>query len=173
MFPLDAETAQVDNIVLGLFEKARKAKISVTRAVMQAFGRSATATLLEASTSGEKLKKLETFQAGDKWAKNFVKRQNLVTKVLHGEAGSVNPNSEVIKKGMETVIHACKEYPPSRIFNVDETGIFWKLMPKRSYLSASENVKTVRGTKGMHFKDRVSAFMCATLTVLQRWIWRS
>lgn len=166
MFPLDAETAQVDNIVLDLFEKARKAKISVTRAVMQAFGRSATATLLEASTSGEKLKKLETFQAGDKWAKNFVKRQNLVTKVLHGEAGSVNPNSEVIKKGMETVIHACKVY-------VDETGIFWKLMPKRSYLSASENVKTVRGTKGMHFKDRVSAFMCATLTVLQRWIWRS
>ena len=34
-------------------------------------------------------------------------------------------------------------------------------MPKRSYLSTSENRKTARGTKNMHFKDRVSAFVCA------------
>ena len=62
---------------------------------------------------------------------------------------------------MEKVIEACKKYPSARIFNVDETGMFWRLMPRRSYLSTSEDLKTVRGTKGMHLKDRVSAFMCA------------
>ena len=62
---------------------------------------------------------------------------------------------------MSEIREACKKYPPSRIFNVDETGILWKLMPRRTYLSSRGNRKTVRGTKGMQFKDRVSAFMCA------------
>lgn len=151
---------QVDTIVLDLFEKARVGKIAVSRDVIQAFARSAKVTLLGAATTSAAVKaKLETFMAGQKWAKNFVKRQNLQSKVLHGEAGSVNP--ELIENGMSEIREACKEYPPSRIFNVDETGILWKLMPRRTYLSRRENRKTVRGTKGMKFKDRVSAFMCA------------
>lgn len=150
----------MDAIVLNLFEKARVGKIAVGRDVIQAFGRSAKVTLLDAATTSAALKaKLETFMAGQKWAKNFVKRQNLRSKVLHGEAGSVNP--ERIKESMNEIREACKKYPPSRIFNVDETGILWKLMPRRTYLSSRENRKTVRGTKGMKFKDRVSAFMCA------------
>ena len=88
---------------------------------------------------------LKTFMAGLKWAKNFVKRQNLQSKVVHGEAGSVNEG--LIKEGMGEIREACKECPPSRIFNVDETGILWNLMPKRTYLSIRENQKTARGTK--------------------------
>ena len=45
------------------------------------------------------------------------------------------------------------------IYDVDETGLQWKLMPKRTYLSTHEDQKTARGTKYMHYKDRVSAFM--------------
>lgn len=41
------------------------------------------------------------------WAGNFVKRQNLSRKVLHGEGGSVNP--EGIKEGVEEIREACKE----------------------------------------------------------------
>ena len=90
---------------------------------------------------------------------NFTKRHSLVSKVLHGEAGSVGTG--FIKKGMDDVYKACKKYQPARILNVDETGLFWKLMLKRSFLATSENRKMARGAKNMHFKDRVSAFICA------------
>ena len=33
-------------------------------------------------------------------------------------------------------------------------------MPRRTYLSNSENRKTARGSKGMTFKDRLSAIVC-------------
>ena len=58
---------------------------------------------------------------------------------------------------MEKIREGCKKYEPSRIFNVDETGITWKLMPRRTYLSTKEDRKTARGTKHMKFKD----LMCA------------
>lgn len=86
--------------MLDLFEKARAAKYSVTRNVIQSFGRSARATLLGSAKTSDTVKKgLDDFKAGEKWAKNFLKRNDLHSKVLHGEAGSVN--HELIKKGME------------------------------------------------------------------------
>ena len=129
--------AQVDAIVLGLFEKARIGKIAASRHVLQAFGLSAKATFLEAPTiSAAVTSKLEMFRAGEKWCRNFVQRQNLKIKVLHGEAGSVN--AQLVKEGMEKIREACKNYPPCWIFNVDETGIMWKLMPRRTYLSTKQ-----------------------------------
>ena len=50
------------------------------------------------------------------------------------------------------------------IFNVDEEDIFFRLLPKRTYLSRAENRKTAMGTKAMKAKDRVSAYMCANAT---------
>ena len=89
---------------MDLFEKARVRKISVSRDIIRAFGRSAKATLLEAPTTSAAAKsKLKTFTAGFKWCENFVKRHNLKIKVLHGEAGSVNP--ELVKEGMLSSSH--------------------------------------------------------------------
>lgn len=78
-------------------------------------------------------------------------------KVLQGEAGSVN--HKLIKKDAEKFSEACKEFPATSISNVDEIGVQWKIMPRRTYLSASGDRKTVRSTKGMSSKDRVSAIM--------------
>lgn len=82
---------------MDLFEAARKGNIAVTRALIQAFGRSAKTTLSDAATTSAALKaKLDTFRASDKWAQNFTRRQSLASKALHGEAGSVDP--ELVKK---------------------------------------------------------------------------
>lgn len=150
---------QVDQITLSLLEKAREAKISVTRDAIRSFGRSARETLLAAPASSAALKaKLKEFKAGDRWARNFVKRNGLHSQRLHGEAGSVD--HAAIKEGMEEIRALCAKFPPRFIFNVDETGIQWKIMPRRTYLSNHEDRKTTRGSKGMTFKDRVSAFVC-------------
>ena len=47
---------------------------------------------------------------------------------------------------------------------MDETGIPWKIVLERTYLSSHENRQTVRGTKDMNFKDRASAFMCTNVS---------
>ena len=149
----------MDAFVLDLFEKAREGKIPVTRAVIQSFGRSARATFLDASAASADLKeKLSAFKAGETWMKNFVKRNGLNSEVLHGEAGSVN--HERIAEDMKAIREECRNYRKENIFNVDETGIQYKIMPQRAYLSCKEDRKTARGTKDMHYKDRLSAFMC-------------
>ena len=82
--------------------------------------------------------------------------------MLHDEAGSVD--ADATAEGLRKVREACQEYELANIFNVDETGIFCKLLPNRTYLSHAENRKTARGTKGMKAKDRVSVYMCTNAT---------
>ena len=161
----------MDAFVLDLFEKAREGKIPVTRAVIQSFGRSARATLLDASATSADLKeKLSAFKAGETWMKNFVKRNGLNSKVLHGEAGSVN--HERIAEDIKAIREECRNCRKENIFNVDETGIQYKIMPQRTYLSCNKDRKTARGTRDMHYKDRLRS--CAPMqTALPTWTWRS
>ena len=150
---------QLDALALDLFEKARKAKISVTRDVIRSFGRSTKTTLLKApATSADVRERLNDFKAGERWAKNFVKRNGLHSSKRLGEAGSID--TEAIEDEIEEIRALCAKFRARRIFNVDETGIQWKVMPRRTYLSNSENRKTARGSKGMTFKDRLSAIVC-------------
>lgn len=132
----------------------------VTRDILRSFGRAARATLLADPAASKEVKaRVEDFKAGERWARNFVKRNSIDSVRLHGEAGSVN--KEAIKEAMEELRALCAKYPARLIFNVDETGLQWKLMPRRTYLSNLEDRKTARGSKGMFFKDRLSTIMCA------------
>ena len=142
-------------------EEARKVPLPVTRATIQSFGVAAGDKMLAAaSTSADK--KLEMFGASEKSVRNFLLRHGMSSTVLHGEAGSVDVES--IAEGMEAIRLACLDYDMENIFNVDETGIFFRLLPKRTYLSIAENRKTARGTKAMNAKDCVSAYMCTNAT---------
>lgn len=144
---------------MGMIEKARKVPLPVTRATIMSFGAAAKIQLSEAtSTSAADKKKLTSFAASEKWAKNFVSRHGMIHTRLHGEAGSVD--DEAIEEGMAKIRDETKKYDLNNIFNVDETGIFFRLLPNRTFLSKGENRKTARGTKGMKAKDRVSAYMC-------------
>ena len=129
----------------------------MTRATIRPFGLVAKKTLLAAdSTPPETKDNLEKFQASDKWAKKFVARHKLVSKVIHGEAGSVDVAA--VGADIEEIREVCKNYKLENIFNVDATGIFYKLLPKRTYLAKAENCKTARGTKDIKAKDRVSTY---------------
>ena len=101
---------------------------------------------------------LEDLKAGEKWAKNFMKRDNIHSVQPYGEAGSVD--QAAIKEGMDDIRALCAKYPARFIFNVDKTGLQWKLLPRRTYLSTSEGRKTARGSKSVYLTDRLSAVMC-------------
>lgn len=47
-------------------------------------------------------------------------------------------------------------YKPEQVFNMDETGLFWKKMPSRTYIMQEE--AKAPGFKAQ--KDRVTLVMC-------------
>ena len=133
-------------------EEARKVTLPVTRATIKSFGVAARDKLLAAaSTLADDKKKLEMLGASEKWVRNVLFRHGMSSSVQHGEAGRVDVES--IADGMEAIRLACLDHDMENIFNVDETGILFRLLPKLTYLSTAENRKTARGTKAIKAKD--------------------
>lgn len=55
------------------------------------FGISTKGNLMAVATTAFDVKqKLEAFNAGEKWARNFISRNHMTSTVLHGEAGGVD-----------------------------------------------------------------------------------
>lgn len=75
----------------------------------------------------------------------------------HGEtASSDHKAAEEFVKKFEELINQ-EGYIPQQVFNCDETGLFWKKMPRRTYITAEE-IK-MPGHKPM--KDRLTLALCA------------
>lgn len=97
------------------------------------------------------------FSASKVWLDNFKKRFSLHNICLTGEAASADVEAAklfipVINKVIEE-----GEYDDHQIFNADETGLFWKKMPKRTYVAKKE--KKAPGFKVA--KDCLSLLFCS------------
>ncbi|KAI1888220.1 hypothetical protein AGOR_G00182770 [Albula goreensis] len=97
------------------------------------------------------------FQASKGWFERFLHRYSLRKRKLVGEAASVDHGAaetypEQLKKLIED-----KGYLPEQVFNAGETGLFWKRMPSRTYISKAEH--TAPGFKAAN--DRVNLLLCA------------
>lgn len=74
---------------------------------------------------------IEDFKASDHWLENFKNRHGIKFRTEQGEAAVVN--QEVVATWQETVLkEALAKYSANDIFNSDETGLFWKLMPNKT-----------------------------------------
>lgn len=99
----------------------------------------------------------EDFQASRGWFQNFRKRSGIHCVLRHGEAAS----SDV--RGAKAFVTEFADYVrsegfiPQQCFNCDETGLFWKKMPNRTYITQEE--KKLPGHKPM--KDRLTLLFCA------------
>lgn len=148
----------MEDEVLEMLVQARALNMPVNRESVQLFGRKARRSLEDAASTDAERERYSGFNASEGWVKKFIKRNNLKSRSLHGEAGSVD--DEAIADRLRRVRVVCAEYDPDCIYNVDETGLFYKVLPKVTYLAPGEDRKTTRGVKGMKAKDRVTAYMC-------------
>jgi len=98
----------------------------------------------------------EEFKASRGWFKNFKKRTGIHSVVMHGEAASSNVDAaaKFVKKFSKFV--NTEGYVAQQVFNCDETGLFWKKMPRRTYITKEE--KSLPGHKPM--KDRLTLLLC-------------
>ncbi|XP_071053620.1 tigger transposable element-derived protein 1-like [Onthophagus taurus] len=80
----------------------------------------------------------EKFLASRGWFEKFKKRHNLRNVKMKGGAASADTDIALAYPMALKVIIERGGYVPEQIFNVDETALYWKRMPDRSFLSMNE-----------------------------------
>ncbi|XP_040177160.1 tigger transposable element-derived protein 1-like isoform X2 [Rana temporaria] len=97
------------------------------------------------------------FKASRGWFDNFKRRSGIHSAVKPGEAASSDAKAAEVfaAEFQKLMVFDC--YLPEQVFSCNETGLFWKKMPKRTYLTAEENA--MPGPKPM--KDRLTLLFCA------------
>lgn len=96
------------------------------------------------------------FKASRGWFERFKKRTGIHNVTRHGEASSANEKeADAFVKEFNAFVKK-EGYVPQQIFNVDETGLFWKKLPNRTYITKEE--KSLPGHKPM--KDRLTLVLC-------------
>ena len=77
----------------------------------------------------------EAFVASRGWFDRFKRRRNLHSIRISGEAASAD--TQTAKEFPQVLQNIIKRgnYLPQLVFNVDETGLFWKRMPSRTFIS--------------------------------------
>ena len=103
----------------------------------------------------EKGEEREEFMASKGWFSRFKARANYHNISIQGEAASADEKAaSEFPKVLADIIRE-GGYSAHQVFNVDETGLFWKRMPKRTYISKEE--KSAPGHKAA--KERLTLLL--------------
>ncbi|XP_057693507.1 tigger transposable element-derived protein 1-like [Corythoichthys intestinalis] len=100
---------------------------------------------------------IDDFKASHGWFEKFKRRTGIHSVIRHGEAASSDDKAAEAYKELFLKMVEEEGYVPHQVFNADETGLFWKKMPNRTFITQEE--KSVPGHKPM--KDRLTLLMCA------------
>jgi hypothetical protein len=79
--------------------------------------------------------------------------------LLHGEGAEVDKNDPELVSVLEELYSIIAQYDPENVYNMDEIGLFFRLLPRYSILMPNEDISSTRGKKKA--KDRVSLIVCA------------
>jgi transposase-like protein/uncharacterized protein CbrC (UPF0167 family) len=113
-------------------------------------------SLYEYNCEGIEESKRKEFKASKGWLASYVKRYSLKNLKITGESASADAEAaSAFPKEFKKLIEE-KGYLPEQVFNCDETGLFWKKMPNRTYISKS--AKQAPGFKA--WKDRLTLVLC-------------
>ncbi|GFV23373.1 tigger transposable element-derived protein 6 [Trichonephila clavipes] len=96
------------------------------------------------------------FSASEGWLTNFKKRNGIVFKKMCRENSSVDIN--VCSKWQNSLSDLIKEYEPRNIFNTDETGIFFKCLPEKTFTFKKEKCHG-----GKHSKERLTILLTVNM----------
>lgn len=107
---------------------------------------------------------IENFRGSDGWLWRFRNRHGLFNATVRGEAGDADTASiEPFRIKLDKLIQD-EHLSYSQVYNGDETGFFWRSMPKNSQMRKGE--ETVKGKKSS--KERLSVLVCANASGTHR-----
>ncbi len=94
-------------------------------------------------------------------AKSIQSAPGLQKMLLHGEGVKVNKSDLGLLATVDNLYEIIAQYDPENVYNMDKTGLFFRLPPRYNLLMPNEDISTTRGKKKS--KDRVSLIMCANV----------
>ena len=80
----------------------------------------------------------EDFQFSNGWLTKFMRRYGFKSRRIHGESGEVEVNADNIQDKFNAVKAKISEFPPERIYNIDETGFFYKQVEESLRIKLAE-----------------------------------
>ncbi|CAF3381248.1 unnamed protein product [Rotaria sp. Silwood1] len=135
---------RINESVYEWFALQRAKKIPMSGPILQAYARRIAQELDDAST----------FKASNGWLERFRTRYNINFRVISGEGASVDQNiTDDWKLRLLTIL---QNYNPADIYNCDETGLFYKLMPDRSLVINKDDCIGKKKSK-----ERLTILLCA------------
>ena len=136
----------VDEALLKWFRGARDQKVPVSGPLL----------LSKAKEFAEKMGN-HNFQGSAGWLARFKKRHKVTFRSVSGESASVS--QDVVDEWLsETLPQLLQDYSARDIFNADETGLFWRLLPDKTF--------SFKGDKchgGKKSKERISLLVCSNM----------
>lgn len=156
----DSVMVKMEKLLVQWIEDNNKKHIGMDTRIIQSKALSIFNQLKEKSQIGKDKEgiggKSSSFVASKGWFDKFKKRYNFHNIKFMGEAASadVGAASEFVRS---LRIHLKDNgYSTQQVFNADETGLFWKRLPSRTFISKEE--KTTPGFKCS--KDRLTLLFC-------------
>lgn len=97
-----------------------------------------------------------TFKANPGWLSRFKARHGIIFKAACGESSAVNEEVvDAFKKDLPSLLAA---YEPRNIYNVDETGLFFRMLPDKTFALKGESCHG-----GKKKKERVTVLLGANM----------
>lgn len=97
------------------------------------------------------------FEASQGWFDRFKRRHGISYKSVCGESRAADENS-VKQWKEETLPTLLRGWKASDIFNLDESGIFFKMLPGRTFALSKEDC-----SGGKKSKERITAMFCTNM----------
>lgn len=98
----------------------------------------------------------ETFTASAGWLEKFLKRHKISFKSISGEAASVS-TADVLSFTNE-LPYMIRNYEPRNVYNADETGLFFRALPDKTFAFKGEKC-----FGGKLSKERLTILQCANM----------
>jgi hypothetical protein len=96
---------------------------------------------------------IDNFSASSGWVSRFNDQHGLVFKKLAGESAKVSVEST--DAWLESLPSLLEGYEPCDVYNADETGLFFNVLPERTLAYKGESC-----LGGKHSKDRLTVLLC-------------
>ncbi|KAG7172964.1 Tigger transposable element-derived protein 7-like 33, partial [Homarus americanus] len=98
---------------------------------------------------------IENFKASDGWLWRFRNRHGMCNKITHGEAGSTpTEDIEPFRDRLNDLIKS-EGLLISQVYNVDETGLYWRSLPRNTQTFKNEASSPGRKVNKERFSDEV------------------
>ena len=146
--PLKAKHPEIDNEVVDFIRFTRHSRLPVTSGLVKFCARKS------AVNNG-----IHDFSASNGWLGNFVRRSSIQPSFKFlGKVHSELPPTTAAR--MREICNTVSKYSPANVYNVDESGLFYRMGLSRTYLLAEENRAETRVTSMQNHKNCITIVLC-------------